>query len=53
MRFPGRDGYTDEHSISLTREGVKRGCALVAIDDLYKTKLDPNEKGGFPNAFMG
>ena len=52
MRFPGGDGYTDEYSTRLIREGVKRGFAVVAIDAFYKTKLQPNQKGKFPDAFQ-
>ncbi len=52
MRFPGGDGCTDEYSTRLIREGVKRGFAVVAIDAFHKTKLQPNQKGKFPDAFQ-
>ena len=49
-KFKKWGGKTDEWGKRFSKEGVKRGYAVVLIDAFYNRKLKPSNKGKFPNA---
>ncbi len=53
LRFPGEtDGQTDEYSTRIINAGTSRGFAVAAIDAFYDTKIKPQNKRAFPNAYQ-
>ena len=49
-KFKKWGGKTDEWGKRISKEGVKRGYAVVLIDAFYKRGIKPKNKGKFPNA---
>ena len=49
-KFKKWGGKTDEWGKRISKEGVKRGYAVVLIDAFYKRGIKPQNKGKFPNA---
>lgn len=52
MKFKKWGGKTDVWGKRLSKEGIKRGYAVVLIDAFYKRGIKPQNKTKFPNAVL-